>query len=75
MKVVEEIECAVHEQNVLSNVPSFSLWLSQGANTSHMEYTTTIGSVAPRDGAQAGGIEQARAERALVSRIVYHHRL
>nr|GMD31270.1 uncharacterized protein LOC109174777 [Ipomoea batatas] len=47
LKVVEEIECAVHEQNALSNVPSFSLGLSQGASTPHMEHMTTIGAVAP----------------------------
>nr|GME10575.1 uncharacterized protein LOC109178682 isoform X1 [Ipomoea batatas] len=62
-KAVEEIERVVHERNALSNVPSFSLGLSQDVGMSQVEHMITIGTVAPRERAHAGGIEQARAKR------------
>lgn len=74
-KAVEEIERVVHERNALSNVPSFSLGLSQDVGMSHVEHMITIGTVAPRERAHAGGIEQARAKRSAVSMVVYHRRL
>nr|GMC77849.1 uncharacterized protein LOC109178682 isoform X2 [Ipomoea batatas] len=67
-KAVEEIERVVHERNALSNVPSFSLGLSQDVGMSQVEHMITIGTVAPRERAHAGGIEQARAKRSAVSK-------